>query len=155
MQRVPIFLIVVLFLVGAVALTIGVLTGWSSWNALVGAERVDGTVVELVRVASAKAAGPKNKGGAISKGPAFAPLVEYQVGAQSYRIRGHVASSPPAYGVGDRVSILVHPERANEGRIDSFSEWWLGSIVFGGGGLLFVAIAIVLLFVRRRGDGPA
>ena len=120
-MRIPLFVILLLLFIAAVLLVVGLVTGWSSWTDLASAERADGAVVELVRVKSLQAQSPK-KGQAISKGPPYAPVVEYQFGGQTYRIQGHVAASPPAYSVGDRVQILVHPERPAEGRIESFSE---------------------------------
>lgn len=93
-----------------------------------------------------------NKGKAISKGPAFAPLVQYQFAEQTHRIQGHIASSTPGYAVGDPVSVLVHPDRPAEGRIDSFAEKWLAPLAFLGGGLLFGLVAIGMVIARRRAN---
>jgi hypothetical protein len=150
-MRIPLFVILLLLFIAAVLLVAGLVTGWSSWTDLASAERADGAVVELVRVKSPQAQSPK-KGQAISKGPAYAPVVEYQVGGQTYRIQGHVAASPPAYSVGDRVQVLVPPERPAEGRIESFSEQWLVPAALGGGGLLFGVVGLAMAFARRGAE---
>jgi hypothetical protein len=150
MKSIPGFVVVVFLLVGVLLLAIGLWFGWSSWADLAQAQRVEGKVVEMVRTESPKGVGSK-KVQAISKGPSFAPVVEYQAGGQTFRIRGHLASSPPAYAVGDTVGVLFQADRPADGRIDSFSETWLMPLVLGGGGIVFGLVGLLMLVARRRG----
>lgn len=73
-----------------------------------------------------------------------------------HEIRSRVRSSPPAFDVGESVSVRYDPAAPQLARIDSFLERWFAAmicsllaVVFGGigGGLL-----IYLTLARRRDD---
>ena len=148
MKPVPLLFILPFVVIGLIFVAIGAVTGWSTWNSLASAQRVEGKVIELVRTESR---GRTGKGGTVSSKPGFAPLVQYQVDGTTYRIQGHVSSSTPSYAVGEGVVILYSPDNPAEGRIDSFTEKWLVPIIFGGSGLLFTLIGFGMLWRRRRG----
>jgi hypothetical protein len=152
MKPIPLFVIIVVSTLGVLLLTVGLVMGWSSWSDLSDAQRVEGIVVALVRAEKPKGQGPK-KGQPVSKEPAFAPVVEYQVGGQTYRVRGHVASFPAAHAVHDIVVVAYPSDRPAEGRIDSFSENWLAPLVFGGGGAFFGLVGLGMLLARKRTGG--
>jgi hypothetical protein len=77
---------------GLIAAAVGAAVGWSSWQALSSAERVEGTVVELLRIEAPMEVGPDRLRAAE---PTYTPVVEYQVAGQTYRIRGVSASTHP------------------------------------------------------------
>jgi hypothetical protein len=145
-NRVPLVIILALAGMGLLGTAIGAAIGWSSWRTSSEAQRTQGRVVELARVEGPRTPGPK--GQPVSNNPGLAPVVEYQVGGQTYRIQGQVSSSSPAYAVGESVDVLYQPDRPAEGRIDSFAEKWLAALVFGGGGLLFTLIGFGMLWSR-------
>jgi hypothetical protein len=105
------------FLVGSVFATIG---GWWLYDDLTfsdGAVTTRGTVIELVR---------GGKDGA-------RPKVQYAADDGSvHEIVGSVSSSPPAFDVGEEVTVLYRPEDPAGGRIDSFVERRLFPVIFGG-----------------------
>lgn len=82
------------------------------------------------------------------------PVVQYRVDTQTYEVQGTVSSSPPAYHVGDSVTILYRPEKPADGRIDSLLEQGFLPMLFGGLGGVFFLIGVFgvlggLLFGRR------
>jgi len=148
-KRISWLFIVPFLLLGLLGTAIGVGLGWSSWSNLYDAQRTEGAVVELARVAPPKNPG---KGQPPNAKPGFAPVVQYQVGDQTYRIRGNVSSSSPAYTIGDKVNVLYPADKPADARIDSFAENWLAPVAFGGGGLFFTLVGFVLLLSRMRSD---
>jgi hypothetical protein len=147
-KPIPLVFIIPFLAMGLTFAGIGVATGWSRWNALAHARRVDGKVVDVVRAEGHKAAGPKTR--PASNKPTFAPVVEYEVDGQTYRIQGAVSSSSPSYAVGDTVGVVFPADKPSEGSIDSFSEKWLGPLVFGGGGLVFALVGVGMVWARVR-----
>jgi len=135
----PLFLGVIFALVGTVFAGVGIGMGvwWTVWA--VGARRTEGTVVSMV------ASG--DEGG-------MAPVVSYQVAGKTYEHRSKFSSSPPAYSVGNKVSILYRPENPSEAGIDSLFDRWLFPVCFGGVGSLFAAIGWgIIIRSRRRSPG--
>jgi len=87
-------------------------------------------------------------------GSGHIPVVQYHVDTQTYEVHGTVSSSPPAYHVGDNVTILYRPEKPADGRIDSFLEQGFLPMLFGGLGGIFFLIGVFgvlggMLFGRR------
>jgi hypothetical protein len=148
-KRISWLFIVPFLLLGLVGTAIGVGLAWSSWSNLCDAQRTEGAVVELARVEPPKNPG---KGQPPNPKPGFAPVVQYHVGDQTYRIRGKVSSSSPAYTVGEKVNVLYPVDKPADGRIDSFAENWLAPLAFGGGGLLFSLVGFGMLLSRVRSD---
>lgn len=56
------------------------------------------------------------------------------------RITGSVSSSPPAFSVGERVTVRYVPGRPDEARIDSFLETWFVSLILGLLGTIFFSV---------------
>ena len=74
---------------------------------------------------------------------------------QVHRYRSNTCTNPPAFAVGEWVNLYYDPQNPSDARIDSFSQNWVGSLIVGGIGLVFllIGIAIVLppLIGRLRG----
>ncbi|MBN2549319.1 MAG: DUF3592 domain-containing protein [Anaerolineales bacterium] len=49
----------------------------------------------------------------------------YEVVNASYTMRGDTASDPPAYEIGEQVSIIYNPSSPESSQINSWSERWL------------------------------
>jgi len=124
---------------GAVLSAIGIFFGVGSWRATSGALRTGGKVIRMT------------DGGA--------PVVRYQIGGQTFEVTGSVASDPPSYSVGEKVTVLYRPDRFGDGRIHSFTELWLFPVAFGGMGTLIALFGAGALMTRSRretvGDSAA
>src|SRR5437660_3477563 len=108
-KRLPLGFVLAFVAFGGVFVALGAGLGWSSWNHLAGAERVEGTVVELRRVRDA----PKQnaKGQPAAPKPSLAPVVRYEVDGQTYYARGHVSSTRCPYAIGTTVTVVYPPDR--------------------------------------------
>ncbi|PZW63624.1 uncharacterized protein DUF3592 [Pseudomonas sp. URMO17WK12:I1] len=54
-------------------------------------------------------------------------------------------STPPSFDIGERVTVYYDPQNLERARIDSFEQNWIGSLILGGIGAVFLALG--LLFV--------
>jgi hypothetical protein len=79
------------------------------------------------------------------------PVVEF-VGsdAGSHRTVGAVSSTPPAYDLGERVTVLHPPGRPEEARIDGLMESWFLPTLLGGMGTVFAGLGAGLVFWELR-----
>jgi hypothetical protein len=147
-KRLPLAFVLAFVALGGVFVALGAALGWSSWNHLAGAERVEGTVVELRRVRES----PKqnSKGQPVAPKPGLVPKVRYEVDGQTYHALGHVSSTRCPYAIGTTVTVVYPPDRPSEGKIDTLSENWLAPLGFGVAGLLFSVIGLGMLWVRNR-----
>lgn len=79
-----------------------------------------------------------------------APVVEYTWKNEVKRYESTMYSSPPDYRVGDQVPLLVNPENPDVAVIDSFTERYMLSTVFGGLGTFFLVFSLGLLVISRK-----
>lgn len=110
---------------GALFAAIGGGMGFWTWAAADGALTTAGTVVRLTGGRSVK------------------PVVQYQVGGRTIEMVGGVATSPPAYEIGEKVTVLYPPDHPENGLIDTFVERRLFPTVFGGVGTAFLLVGTV------------
>lgn len=73
-------------------------------------------------------------------GTTYTPVVEFEINRQLYQIYGSVSSSPPAFDVGEEVSLFVNPRSPEAASIDSFMENWFVVLILGFMGTIFTAI---------------
>jgi hypothetical protein len=106
------------------------------------AERTSGVVVEL-RERFSRSSETR------SRSVTYAPVVDYQIAGEQFRIVSSTSSNPPAYAVGDRVPVLFRSESPGDARIASSLPVPLFSLIFGGAGLVPLAIAGVVALRRR------
>jgi len=82
----------------------------------------------------------------------FAPVFRFDVpGTHFATVVSNTSSNPPAFKVGEAVTVHYergHPENAV---IDSFGQLWLGDWVFGSVGALFTGLSLLILVSVRRG----
>jgi hypothetical protein len=124
---------------GTILLVVGLGMGVQSARFAAGAHRAKGTVIKLV-------SGDDNS---------TAPLVRYQVGTKSYESQGSLFTSPPAYSVGQEVTVLYRPDQPDAGRIDTFVDRWLLPLALGGVGSIFAVIGCAMLvYWSRKGSIP-
>ena len=128
--------------IGVIVTTISVGCGVTSFVHLAGSERTEGVIVGF---------NPVQRSLGMERPEQPAPIVEYQVEGETYRIDGHFAPAPPSvYRTGEKVVVAHHPSRPSEGRIDSFGELWLEPLVFGSVGVLFTLIGAGMIRSKRE-----
>lgn len=100
-----------------------------------GTVQVEGTVVEIARESS-------------TDGETLAPLIEYYIKGQTFRIRGNVVSKH--LFVGSRLPLLVRMDRVGAGIVDSFEVKWLPTLIVGAVGIAFLLVARLASGSRQR-----
>lgn len=96
----------------------GVYAGYVSWTLEQNGETVTGGVVRLEESDS-------SDGGCC----VYSPVIEFNLNGQTYSFEGDNASYPPAYEVGESVSVLYDPADPHTAQINKWSERWLFPIL--------------------------
>lgn len=96
----------------------GVYAAYISWQLENEGETTTGMVVQLEESESAE-------GGCC----VYSPVIEFNVNGQTYSFEGDSASNPPAYEVGEEVSVLYHPKDPDTAQINKWTERWLFPII--------------------------
>jgi hypothetical protein len=99
-----------------------------------GSVEVQGHVVQLT----------ENESGSL------APVIDYEWNGETKTYRSEVYSSPPDFEVGQVVSVWVNPENPNNATVVQAEMGWIFISVFGGIGLFFCVIAIVLYRIGKK-----
>ena len=107
----------------------------------VGAEVATGEVIALTVESSSKGT--------------YRPTVRFTTDRGPVTITGLVASSPPAYRVGEQVRVYYDRADPSVAIIDSFVERLLFTAIFGGVGFVIVAVGMFLGRLARRRATPA
>jgi hypothetical protein len=108
------------------------------------AERVPGTVVALELRPDTK-----------RPGNALYPRVRYRdATGDDVVFLGSSGSYPPAFSLGEAVTVLYDPENRADARIESFWQLWFGPLFLGLMGLLFSGLGnapwLIRLWSKRR-----
>ena len=81
----------------------------------------------------------------------YAPVFRFDVpGTHFSTVVSNTSSSPPAFKVGETVTVHYqqgHPEKAV---IDSFGQLWLGDLAFGIAGAISIGIGLLILVASRN-----
>jgi hypothetical protein len=79
--------------------------------------------------------------------PVYYPIIRYaDTAGQEHTLYSGTGSFPPAYAVGDRVSVLCDPANPNEAKVNSFSDLWLLPLILGIFGALDLLAGLFLFF---------
>ena len=98
-----------------------------------------GVVTELIEVRD-------NDGSAST----FKPVVKFTTASgQLVSFTSSYSSRPPAYDVGENVTVLYSPGNANDARIKGFASLWLGTLILLGLGLAFSGIGASIVYAAR------
>jgi hypothetical protein len=79
-----------------------------------------------------------------------APTIEYEFDGQHKVFQSHIFSTPPSFAADDKVILYINKEKPDHIVVESFSERWLGIIVFAAAGMFFAILMIIFLFVSRK-----
>ncbi|OAI40315.1 hypothetical protein AYO40_04910 [Planctomycetaceae bacterium SCGC AG-212-D15] len=126
-------------LFGLIALVLGAVSLWSIMDArgfIANAERTEGVVVGLAPGTKSTVYG----------------VIQFQAEGREVRIRSRTASSPPAYSVGQKVTVLYVPGELDEARVESFWEQYLLAVITGSIGLVFFLIALGMIGIPYLGE---
>jgi len=96
----------------------GVYAGYISWQLEQNGETTTGIVVQME-------ASSCSEGGCC----VYSPVIEFVAGGQTFSFEGDTASDPPAYEVGEAVSILYDPADPDTAQINKWSERWLFPLI--------------------------
>jgi hypothetical protein len=77
------------------------------------------------------------------------PVVRYEFQGRQVEFHSRLSADPPAYKVGERVTVFYHPEAPEDARIDSAVDRYIGPLVFAGGGSLFWCFGFAVLILPR------
>lgn len=77
----------------------------------------------------------------------YSPVIEFEANGQTYSFESSNASSPPAYDVGEQVSVLYDPADPNTAQINKWSERWLMPVILVPAMIL---TALILNFFLMR-----
>ncbi|HMG26258.1 MAG TPA: DUF3592 domain-containing protein [Acidimicrobiia bacterium] len=124
---------VIFIAIGAIFIGLGIFFFIRTRRFLRTAVEVNGTIVEL-RESSG------SEGGTV-----YSAVVEFQTAdARSIRWEESMASNPPAGQPGERLVMKYDPANPNKARIAKATRMWFMPMLFGGLGLLFFVIGVVL-----------
>lgn len=105
-----------------------------NWLFLRLAQTADGTVVGFKTARSS------------DRHTVYLPVVEFANRAnRRFQITGSVAANPPAYRIGDRVTVRFPPKNPRGGRIQSFWELWIVPTICCAVGLTLLGLAFHFL----------
>lgn len=127
--------------VGAGVFVAASVAGLKTYRFVSVAERAQGRVVELVQ----------QPGG---EGVRYAPKVAFVAATGlAYEIIYAVGRNAPAYEVGDTATVLYHPHRPLEARLEGAQALWVPALGLGGLALVLGGVALGalgMLWARRR-----
>lgn len=113
--------------------------GYGSYTLTTNGAVVTGTVIRNVEVDS-------------DDGTSYKPVIEYEVDGATYTYESINSSSPPAYRVGQEVSLRYNPDDPEDARINNLFELWLMPAILGPAALLLAVVINVGYFIAwRRG----
>lgn len=124
-----------------VLIGIAVYSGRNSWELKQGGTSTSGTVVSFHESEATH-----------ESGVTWAPIVKYEVDGKAYTYTSSTSSDPPAYDVGDKVTLLYRAGDPEDAQIDSWSSLWLLPTMLGAGGVALAIVSIVWMVtsLRRR-----
>lgn len=114
------------------------------------AARAEGIVTALVPVESTDCSNTNGSiGNTCTTRYAWQPVVRFLHDRQWTEFSDSVASSPPAYHVGETVTVLYLRSNPYVARISSFISLWALPMIFGGIGAILLALGAGMILRSR------
>ena len=150
LRAVRLLLGITFFVLGPCSLVGALVSAWRTHAFLARSVAVQGTVVQFKLVRGLHHA---NDG--------FAPIFTFAADGRSYTLVSDYATAPPAFKVGERVTVHYEKGHPEEARLESFSQLWLFDLIAGSLGALFTLAFLGVIFARagpprvyKRSDFP-
>jgi len=120
----------------------GAYAAYTSWRLQNEGQTTTGTVVRLEESNS-------SEGGCC----VYSPVIEFSANGQTHSFEGDNASDPPAYEVGEVVSVIYDPTDPGTAQINKWSERWLFPIIIIPA-MMFTAVILNFFMIRAwmRGE---
>ena len=115
--------------IGVVVTSIGIGIGIKAWHFGASAREVEGTVIRMDRQVRKSTF-------------TYSPVVSYEINGRTFQLQSDVATSPPAYSVGEKVTVLYRAEQPADGQIKSFSEQWVLPLILSGFGTVLACVGV-------------
>ncbi len=131
-------------LIGLLFTAVGLYSWFNTRVFLEKARRVPGEVVEIRE-------GDSDRDGAEVNTRSVA-VIQFSYEGEARTLISQVQTSPPAYSVGEKVTVLVNSDRSTDARVESWLELYFFAAIFGGLGPIMLATSALLL---RLGPGGA
>lgn len=124
----------IFFGIGLFMLLLAIAIAFREYQFLHKAQKVEGVVEDLV--------GSKS----------FAPVFKFtpQGSPIPIKIKSHTSTNPPAYSVGEKVTVYYDPEDPMKAELDGTFSLWGGAIIVGILGLVFSAVGGGMIFFSHR-----
>lgn len=133
----------VLILVGLLFVGIGVVFGALAWFFLARTRRFLRTAVDAIGIIVDLIESSGSEGGTV-----YSAVVRFQTAdGQEIQWTESMASNPPAGQRGDQLPMRYDPADPQKARIAKTSRLWFMPLLFGGMGVLFFAIGVLLAIV--------
>ena len=127
----------ILLLIGLSLLLLGVISFISSRRLMADGHQIEATVIENIR--------SRDSDGSTM----YTPAMEYRIDGETKTFTPNGSSNPPAYQIGEKVTLIYGPDKAGDIRIRSYWGVYLAStillafalpmLLIGGGYFLFKA----------------
>jgi hypothetical protein len=114
----------------------GVYAGYVSWKLEQNGEATTGIVTQLEE-------GSDSDGNCC----VYSPVIEFEANGQTYSFESDNASYPPAYEVGEEVSVLYDPADPNTAQINKWTERWLVPVILVPA-MLLTALVVNIVLIR-------
>ena len=88
-------------------------------------------------------------------GVVYFPIVEFTAGGELYTFESGSGSSSRPYKKGQEIPVLYHPDNPENAQIESFGSQWLGVLICGLIGIVFIGMATAIHFIFRAGASKA
>ena len=87
-----------------------------------------------------------------SEGPiTYAPVFSFtSESGRSYVVTSNASSNPPAFSVGQKVTVLYKVEQPDHARLNTFEQLWLFPVMFTAIGTVSFVVGIFLTIYERR-----
>lgn len=140
--KLPWWFYLIFYGVGVVCLAAAVIIYISTSRFLALAQHAQGKVIEYRRDVDE------------DNGVVYFPIVEFSAGNELYTFESGTGSSSRPYQKGDAVAVLYHPDNPEKAEIESFWAQWLGVMICGLIGIVFIGLTVAIHFIFRAAAKP-